>query len=307
MAGILCIRDIHPCTRAHSPLQSRRIIRRAGNYLIRSGMLHRARSRPVEIRLQPVVVGDMVVWNRRRRSPRCCAPQLAFAAAPCRCRAAMRGNGSGGQRRSGRPVLAAANRALPGTCWILPGFRRDFRHPPDRPDQAGSGRRSPSEIEAIAEEYRAIGYAVVLTSTVTGRGLDELGLLTGRLSALLGKSGVERNLAAQCHRPGLGSAFRRPVKRPARAAIPRPPPKSSLALGGALVDTPGMREFGLWDVDGRDLAWFFPEMRPLLGRCKFGASCRHDEEPGCTIRKAVVEGLISPYRYQSYLKLRAEE
>jgi ribosome biogenesis GTPase len=79
-----------------------------------------------------------------------------------------------------------------------------------------------------------------------------------------------------------------------------------LTLGGAIVDTPGIREFGLWDVAEHDLAWFFPEMRPFLGRCKFRMDCGHDEEPGCAVRKAVMEGQISPYRYQSYLKLRAE-
>ena len=72
------------------------------------------------------------------------------------------------------------------------------------------------------------------------------------------------------------------------------------------MDTPGIREFGLWDVAEDDLAWFFPEMRPFVGQCKFRLDCHHDEEPGCAIRKAVVEGQISPYRYQSYLKLRAE-
>ncbi len=78
-----------------------------------------------------------------------------------------------------------------------------------------------------------------------------------------------------------------------------------LAGGGAVVDTPGIREFGLWDVDEEDLALFFPEMRPLVGNCRFGLGCRHDEEPGCAIRTAVMRGEISPYRYQSYLKLRA--
>ncbi len=75
--------------------------------------------------------------------------------------------------------------------------------------------------------------------------------------------------------------------------------------GGAIVDTPGIREFGLWDVDEEDMALLFPEMRPLVGRCKFGLDCRHDQEPDCAIRKAVMRGEISPYRYQSYLKLRA--
>jgi ribosome biogenesis GTPase len=79
-----------------------------------------------------------------------------------------------------------------------------------------------------------------------------------------------------------------------------------LDFGGRLVDTPGMREFGLWDIQIDELASFFPEMRPFLGQCKFGLSCSHDREPGCTIRKAVTAGEISPYRYQSYMRLREE-
>jgi ribosome biogenesis GTPase len=80
-----------------------------------------------------------------------------------------------------------------------------------------------------------------------------------------------------------------------------------LESGGALVDTPGTREFGLWDVSEADLAEFFPEMRPYLGRCRFGLDCRHDEEPGCAVRRAVMSGAISPHRYHSYLRLADEE
>ncbi len=78
----------------------------------------------------------------------------------------------------------------------------------------------------------------------------------------------------------------------------------SLDGEGAIVDTPGIREFGLWDSCNDSLDQFFPEMRPLIGKCKFGLDCSHDNEPGCAIRKAVVNGEISPYRYESYLKLR---
>jgi ribosome biogenesis GTPase len=79
-----------------------------------------------------------------------------------------------------------------------------------------------------------------------------------------------------------------------------------LDTGGALVDTPGMREFGLWDVSGEDLALYFPEMAGHVGKCQFGLSCRHDQEPGCVVRQAVMAGGISPHRYKSYLNLREE-
>jgi ribosome biogenesis GTPase len=78
------------------------------------------------------------------------------------------------------------------------------------------------------------------------------------------------------------------------------------SFGGWLVDTPGTREFGLWGVDSDDLAWFFPEMRAWLGKCRFGLNCRHDEEPGCAVRNAVMAGEIHPRRYFSMMKLKQE-
>jgi ribosome biogenesis GTPase len=53
-----------------------------------------------------------------------------------------------------------------------------------------------------------------------------------------------------------------------------------------------------------DIAVFFPEIAPVLGQCKFGLSCQHDEEPGCAVCQGVMDGRISPYRYQSYLRLK---
>jgi ribosome biogenesis GTPase len=79
-----------------------------------------------------------------------------------------------------------------------------------------------------------------------------------------------------------------------------------LDIGGSVVDTPGMREFGLWDVNEDDLASLFPEMRPMVGTCRFGLDCTHTHEPGCAIRNAVDKTQISERRYQSYLRLREE-
>jgi ribosome biogenesis GTPase len=80
----------------------------------------------------------------------------------------------------------------------------------------------------------------------------------------------------------------------------------SLDFGGQIVDTPGMREFGVWEVDGTDLALLFPEMKPYVGKCRFRLDCRHMREPGCALRKAVETGNVHPMRYQSYLRLRED-
>ncbi|HSA99045.1 MAG TPA: ribosome small subunit-dependent GTPase A [Anaerolineales bacterium] len=157
--------------------------------------------------------------------------------------------------------------------------------------------------------YRRIGYPVLLVSAVTGEGIDELKeALQGRQSVLVGKSGVGKTSLLNAIQPGLGLR----VKAVGQGELGKGRHTTThlemfeLDFGGALVDTPGIREFGLWDIAGEELAYLFPEMADHVGQCKFGLSCRHDQEPGCAIRKAVVTGAISPYRYQSYMRLREE-
>jgi len=170
-----------------------------------------------------------------------------------------------------------------------------------------------AELLDAVGTYRRIGYPVVLTSTITGEGLDELrAALNGRFSALLGKSGVGKTSLLNALQPGLGLRVNQVNERTGKgkhtttALEMFPLAGEDGAKAGAIVDTPGIREFGLWDVDGDDLAQYFPEMRPFVGRCRFGLDCRHDEEPGCAIRKAVTAGQVSPYRYRS-LRVLMEE
>jgi ribosome biogenesis GTPase / thiamine phosphate phosphatase len=165
------------------------------------------------------------------------------------------------------------------------------------------------EIEKVIEEYRRIGYPVVTTSSISGEGLETLrGMLKGNLSAFVGKSGVGKTALLNALEPGLAlrvGAVGDGKMRKGRHTTTSPE-MVPLGSGGHIIDTPGVREFGLSSVDEADLAIFFPEMRLLLGQCKFGVGCRHDEEPGCAIRKAVVAGKISPQRYQSYLVFKKD-
>lgn len=157
--------------------------------------------------------------------------------------------------------------------------------------------------------YRRIGYPIHLVCSSTGDGLEELKqALHGRMSVLIGKSGVGKTSLMNALQPGLGLR----VKAVSQGDVGKGRHTTShlqmfeLDFGGMLVDTPGMREFGLWDISSEDLASLFPEMECYVGQCKFGLSCQHDHEPGCAIRKAVMSEQINPYRYQSYLRLREE-
>ena len=170
------------------------------------------------------------------------------------------------------------------------------------------GRPEAAEIHAVMAEYQAIGYPVILTSAVTGAGLNELdAALRDRLSVFVGKSGVGKTSLLNALEPDLGLRVQETSQSTGKGRHTTTHFEIfSLASGGSIIDTPGLREFGLWNVEQDDLALFFPEMRSLVGTCKFGLDCEHDQEPGCAIRRAVGMGAISPYRYQSYLKLKRE-
>jgi ribosome biogenesis GTPase / thiamine phosphate phosphatase len=169
------------------------------------------------------------------------------------------------------------------------------------------------ELQEAMDEYRQIGYRVVLTSAVTREGLEDLRqALNGRISVFLGKSGVGKTALLNALQPGLGLRVNEVSQATGKGKHTTthlemfPLEWDGAEKTGAIVDTPGVREFGLWDVNEDDLALFFPEMRPLVGKCKFGLDCQHDDEPGCAIRKAVVAGKISPRRYQSYMSLKQD-
>ena len=170
-----------------------------------------------------------------------------------------------------------------------------------------------AEVVERLEDYRRIGYNVILTSTVSGEGLEALKQgLKGKVSVFLGKSGVGKSSLLNVIQPGLGLR----VKEVNRVTGKGKHTTTYLEMfpveiehpgeGTAIVDTPGMREFGLWQMDVDDLALLFREMKPFVGRCKFGLDCQHQNEPGCAIRKAVDSGQVSLHRYHNYLHLREE-
>jgi len=156
--------------------------------------------------------------------------------------------------------------------------------------------------------YRRLGYTVLLNSTLTGVGIETVrNALKDRVSVMVGKSGVGKTSLLNALQPGLGLRVNAVSQLTEKGKHTTSQLEMfDLDFGGHIVDTPGMREFGLSGLDELDLAYGFVEMRPYLGLCKFGADCEHDREPGCAIRSAVATGAISDRRYESYLRMRAD-
>lgn len=152
--------------------------------------------------------------------------------------------------------------------------------------------------------YERLGYPVVFTSAVTRDGVDEMrDALEGKISVFVGKSGVGKTSLLNELQPGLGLRVKEVSKtsgkgRHATTHLEMFP----LDAGGGVVDTPGMKVFSPAD-DSTDPAYYFREMRPLLGQCRFGADCSHTHEPDCAIKDAVDAGEIDERRYDSYRKM----
>jgi len=152
--------------------------------------------------------------------------------------------------------------------------------------------------------YERLGYRVLYTSAKTGEGVDDVrDALRDRVSVLVGKSGVGKTSLLNALQPGLGLYVKEVSRssgkgRHATTHLEMFP----LDIGGGVVDTPGMKVFEPAD-DSTDIAYYFREMRPLLGLCRFGADCSHTHEPQCAIKEAVESGDIDERRYESYLKM----
>jgi ribosome biogenesis GTPase len=161
-------------------------------------------------------------------------------------------------------------------------------------------------IEAEAAAYRLLGYPTLLTSAVTGDGIEAAkGLLQGKVSALMGKSGVGKTTLLNAIQPELGLRVNAVNAHTGEGKHTTTHLEMfDLTFGGSVVDTPGMRLFKLWEADDRDLASLLPDLRPYVGQCKFGLDCTHTHEPGCAVRAALQVGHITQRRYDSYLDMR---
>jgi len=161
-------------------------------------------------------------------------------------------------------------------------------------------------------DYARANYPLHFTSTKQGVGLDALReALAGRTSVFTGPSGVGKSSLLNALFPGLDlrvgeiSESVNKGRHTTVGALLHPLPSVQGAPAGYVVDTPGLREVGMWALDPRGVDDCFPELRPFIPGCRFG-DCTHRAEPDCAVRTAVEAGKVSRARYESYLKLREE-
>lgn len=165
-----------------------------------------------------------------------------------------------------------------------------------------------SELLTNIRSYGRAGYPVILTSVHDGRGIVQLrSWLQGRQTVVSGQSGVGKSSLLNCADPALHlktgdvSAWtQKGTHTTRRSRLIR------LTFGGWVVDTPGIRQFELWDILPDDTDAYFQEFRPFVAACRF-PNCSHIHEIGCGVREALAQQLISDARYRSYLRIREED
>ena len=163
-------------------------------------------------------------------------------------------------------------------------------------------------LEAFHEIYEGAGYPVLEVSALTGEGLDALrDACKGHVSLFSGVSGVGKSSLIKALDPSLdprvGEISDVHLQGKHTTTFYE---MYALASGGFIVDTPGLRGFGLVDLKKEEIALYFPEMLKVSENCRF-APCTHTHEPGCAVKEAVEEGIISYDRYSSYLGMLEEE
>lgn len=162
----------------------------------------------------------------------------------------------------------------------------------------------PAGLMPLVGVYSQMGYPVILTSALTGTSVDRLRReLDDRQTAVVGQSGVGKSSLLNAIEPGLALRVAS-VSQETQKGRHTTTTAELLRMqsGGYLVDTPGIRQFQLWDIVPAEVQNYFRDLRPYVGLCKF-PDCSHTHEEDCAVKDAVADDLLDVRRYESYLSI----
>ena len=161
------------------------------------------------------------------------------------------------------------------------------------------------KFELAKKNYEAIGYKIMLMSIEKNTGTEAVkDLLKDKITLLSGHSGVGKSTFINYVFPDLSLKTLAVSDWSGKGMHTTTFAEMfDLPVGGSIIDTPGIREMGLVDVPKNELAQYYPEMRAVMNDCKFN-NCQHFNEPGCAVKAAINEGVISEERYLSYLAIK---
>lgn len=165
-------------------------------------------------------------------------------------------------------------------------------------------KKEMDQFEHLKKIYEQVGYPVILISVLKNEGIEEVKhLLENKITLLSGHSGVGKSSFINAIFPGkqlqtkIISGWSGKGQHTTTFAE-----MFDLPFSGQIIDTPGMREFGLVDISKQEVSHYYPEMRDRLNDCQFN-NCLHLDEPDCAIKEAVAEGFIHEDRYVSYYNI----
>ncbi|MDF3934203.1 small ribosomal subunit biogenesis GTPase RsgA [Pseudomonas citronellolis] len=258
--------------------------------------------------LPPLVTGDRVVWRPGNQGIGVIVAQLPRSSELCR--PDMRGVLKPVASNVDRIVIVFAPRPEPHAN-LIDRYLVAAEHAGIRPllllNKADLiDEQNAEQIDGLLSTYRELGYPLLEVSAFNGLAMDALrAALNEHISVFVGQSGVGKSSLVNALLPGVDTRVGELSEVTGKGTHTTTTARLfHFPAGGDLIDSPGIREFGLGHVSRDDVEAGFIEFKDLLGRCRF-RDCKHDREPGCALLKALEEGRVSPQRMASYRHILA--